>query len=270
MTPSPARLQRRTTPDALVITSWRCTARPAHGCQAYTTSPPSSTTVVPWVFCRRVVQPPAPALRPWLLDPGPSLRTNGQGRVMHLMPPSMLTGEAQPDPSLLGWTRPADDSEMPRRDQTITGAGLVHHDDHHDRRRPCQDGLFAKDKFCLTRRGRLVRPKRRVRSGADRAYPTNMTSSLNSSGGAICERVVSRDNCGRQPARRTSFPTPQQTILSQTKVFETAGATSAVLVASADAAGGAGHPQPLVRDILVGVIALHFPVLLELLQKFLH
>lgn len=34
-------------------------------------------------------------LRPRLLDPGPSLRADGQGRVTHLTPPSTLTGEAQ-------------------------------------------------------------------------------------------------------------------------------------------------------------------------------
>src|SRR5215211_7795380 len=40
---------------------------------------------------RSFLQPPAPALRPCLLDPGPSLRADGQGRVMHLTSPSMLT-----------------------------------------------------------------------------------------------------------------------------------------------------------------------------------
>jgi transposase InsO family protein len=34
-------------------------------------------------------------LRPRLLDPGPGLRADGQGRVTRLTPPSMLTGEAQ-------------------------------------------------------------------------------------------------------------------------------------------------------------------------------
>src|SRR5215218_3467810 len=42
-----------------------------------------------------LLQPPASPLRRRLLDPGPGLRADGQGRVTHLTPPSMLTGEAQ-------------------------------------------------------------------------------------------------------------------------------------------------------------------------------
>ena len=46
------------------------------------------------------------------------------------------------------------------------------HDATYDRRpRSGQDGLFAKDKFCLIRRGRLVLAQRRARSGPDRALP---------------------------------------------------------------------------------------------------
>src|SRR5207245_939118 len=74
VTRSPTGLQRRTAPEALVITSRTRTTRPAHGCQAYTTSR-SPTDVVPWVFCRRVVQPAAPALGLGLPNPG-----RGEGR----------------------------------------------------------------------------------------------------------------------------------------------------------------------------------------------
>jgi hypothetical protein len=69
VTRSPTGLQRRTAPEALVITSWTRTTRPAHGCQAYTTSP-SPTAVVPWAFCRRVVQRQAAALGARVREPG--------------------------------------------------------------------------------------------------------------------------------------------------------------------------------------------------------
>jgi hypothetical protein len=42
---------------------------------------------------------------------------------------------------------------------------------YHDRFGHGKDGLFAKDKFCLIRRGQLVLPQRGARSGADRALP---------------------------------------------------------------------------------------------------
>src|SRR3954454_21502585 len=42
-----------------------------------------------------LLQPPTPPLWPQLLDPGPGLRADGQGRVMHLTHPSTPTGQAQ-------------------------------------------------------------------------------------------------------------------------------------------------------------------------------
>src|SRR3954466_2712611 len=41
-----------------------------------------------------LLQPPAPTLRPRLLDPGPGLRADGQGRVTHLTHPSTPAGQA--------------------------------------------------------------------------------------------------------------------------------------------------------------------------------
>jgi hypothetical protein len=47
--------------------------------------------------------------------------------------------------------------------------GAARDEHYHDRTGHRQDGLFAKGKFCLTRRGELLLPQCRGRSGADRA-----------------------------------------------------------------------------------------------------
>src|SRR5437763_15639375 len=53
-----------------------------------------------------LLQPPAPAFRPRLLDPGPGLRADGQGRVTHLTPPSTPAGQAHHRrPHLPAWRR---------------------------------------------------------------------------------------------------------------------------------------------------------------------
>src|SRR3954469_23893392 len=41
-----------------------------------------------------LLQPPAPTFRPRLLDLGPGLRADSQGRVTHLTAPSTLPGDA--------------------------------------------------------------------------------------------------------------------------------------------------------------------------------
>src|SRR3954451_3043253 len=100
---APARLHRARAPVGLPIASWTRTDCPAHGCQAYATIA-SSAASVPWVLGRRVLQSPAPALRPRLLDPGPGLRADGRGQVTHLTRLSTPAGQAQPRPSPLVWT----------------------------------------------------------------------------------------------------------------------------------------------------------------------
>jgi len=56
-------------------------------------------------------------------------------------------------------------------DTDATRKGAFDDRGYDHRHRLGEDGLFAKDKFCLIRRGRLVLAQRRARSGSDRALP---------------------------------------------------------------------------------------------------
>ena len=75
-------------------------------------------------------------------------------------------------PIMMRWTPPADGIEVPAWKLCDDHeSGRRPDADYHHRSRHRQDGLFAKDKFCLIRRGRLVLAQRRARSGSDRALP---------------------------------------------------------------------------------------------------
>ena len=72
---------------------------------------------------------------------------------------------------LLGWMAPS--RHQRAKVVAVEGhqRGAIRHGDYNDRPGSGQDGLFAKDKFCLIRRGQLVLAQRRARSGSDRALP---------------------------------------------------------------------------------------------------
>jgi len=70
----------------------------------------------------------------------------------------------------VGWTAP-NGIDVPECGSFEPAKGAVRDEHYHDRAGYRQDGLFAKDKFCLIRRGQLVLPQRGARSGADRALP---------------------------------------------------------------------------------------------------
>ena len=72
---------------------------------------------------------------------------------------------------LLGWMAPS--RHRGAKMAAVEGhqRGAIRHGGYDDRPRSGQDGLFAKGKFCLIRRGQLVLPQRRARSGSDRALP---------------------------------------------------------------------------------------------------
>ena len=72
---------------------------------------------------------------------------------------------------LLGWMAPS--RHRGAKMVAIEGhqRGAIRHGGCDDRPRSGQDGLFAKGKFCLIRRGQSVLVQRRARTGSDRALP---------------------------------------------------------------------------------------------------
>ena len=64
--------------------------------------------------------------------------------------------------------RPPDGISVPRCGLSRPAEGAARDERHHDRPGHRQDGLFTNGNFCLTRRGQLVLPQYRARSGADR------------------------------------------------------------------------------------------------------